>query len=585
MCDGKPLGERNPKWLNDDYVKFIRFAQWRIDRTGEGVLGFITNHGFLDNPTFRGMRQALMQSFHEIHILDLHGNDRKKEIDPATGLKDENVFDIQQGVAIILAVKKKNHTGPSKVFHKDLFGKRAEKDSTARNAAIIGGKYGWLRENTTDSTKWTTVVPLTPNYYFQDVSGAVYDEYSALSQITNILPATVLGYQSHRDAFALSFLDNEARDKYSKLSDPSCDDVMLAKIYDLKENRDWTIADARKLAERQPAENVIGRVAYRAFDFRHAIFSKASMDYPRTEFLSHVWNRKNLVLNTNRQTKVKDWAHAMVTDVPAGAVFLEVKDGCNAFPLYLYPVGGIPQSADPETYRVPNFSEDFLKKLAVALGTKRFLIEGYSSELSGMILKEELLTLPFDPVTGQYHGLPHKVSPEDIFHYIYAILHSPSYRERYKDFLKIDFPRIPLPKGRAVFEALIPLGRKLTALHLLDATAAPELGENRHGFPISGDNTVDEKFGAKKFPSYEQGKVSINQLQHFKDVSPEVWSHIIGGYQPAEKWLKDRRGRTLTTDDLRHYQRMLIAIAETRSTMPAIDSVIESHGGFPGAFV
>lgn len=157
ICDGKPLGERNPKWLNDDYVKFIRFAQWRIDRTGEGVLGFITNHGFLDNPTFRGMRQALMQSFHEIHILDLHGNDRKKEIDPATGLKDENVFDIQQGVAIILALKKKNHTGPCKVFHKDLFGKRAEKQSSARDAAVIGGKYGWLRDNSLKTTRWNNV--------------------------------------------------------------------------------------------------------------------------------------------------------------------------------------------------------------------------------------------------------------------------------------------------------------------------------------------------------------------------------------------------------------------------------------------
>lgn len=225
-----------------------------------------------------------------------------------------------------------------------------------------------------------------------------------------------------------------------------------------------------------------------------------------------------------------------------------------------------------------------LRTPLTALGTQRFLIKDYSTELSGMIGKDQLPPLPFDEKTGQYHGLPHKVSPEDIFHYIYAILHSPTYRKRYKDFLKIDFPRIPLPKGRAVFEALIPLGRKLTALHLLDADTAPELGENRHGFPVSGDNTVDENFGTKKFPSYEEGRVSINQLQYFKDVTPEVWTHTIGGYQPAEKWLKDRRGRTLTTDDLRHYQRMLIAIAETQKTMPEIDSIIEQHGGFPGAF-
>ena len=256
-----------------------------------------------------------------------------------------------------------------------------------------------------------------------------------------------------------------------------------------------------------------------------------------------------------------------------------------AFPIYLYPGLDSAQAADPEAYRVPNFSEDFLKKLAAALGTQRFLIKGYSTELSAMLAEGEKPPLPFDKATGQYHGLPHKVSPENIFHYIYAVLHSPAYRERYKDFLRIDFPRIPLPKGRDVFEALIPLGRKLTALHLLDEAGAPELGKARHGFPKGGSNMVHEDFGTKKFPGFDDGDVWINTDQLFKDVSPEVWTHTIGGYQPAEKWLKDRRGRTLTTDDLRHYQRMLIAIAETQRTMPEIDRVIELHGGFPEAFV
>ena len=245
-----------------------------------------------------------------------------------------------------------------------------------------------------------------------------------------------------------------------------------------------------------------------------------------------------------------------------------------AFPIYLYPGLDSAQAADPEAYRVPNFSEDFLKKLAAALGTQRFLIKGYSTELSAMLAEGEKPPLPFDKATGQYHGLPHKVSPENIFHYIYAVLHSPAYRERYKDFLRIDFPRIPLPKGRDVFEALIPLGRKLTALHLLDEAGAPELGKARHGFPKGGSNMVHEDFGTKKFPGFDDGDVWINTDQLFKDVSPEVWTHTIGGYQPAEKWLKDRRGRTLTTDDLRHYQRMLIAIAETQRTMPEIDRVI-----------
>lgn len=261
------------------------------------------------------------------------------------------------------------------------------------------------------------------------------------------------------------------------------------------------------------------------------------------------------------------------------------RGGVNIFPLLVF------RSELPlrhsETHRTPNFSEDFLKKLATALGTKRHFIEGYTTELTEMLGKGEKPPLPYEAACGlkkQYHGLPKGVSPEDVFHYIYAVLHSPAYRERYKDFLKIDFPRIPLPKGRALFDALVPLGRKLTALHLLDAVAAPELEESRHSFPNSGSSTVHEDFGKKTFPGFEKGQVWLNSEQFFGNVSPEVWSHTIGGYQPAEKWLKDRRGRTLTNDDLRHYRRMLIAIAETQATMPEIDKAIAAHGNFPAAF-
>lgn len=205
-CDGKPLGERNPKMLNDDYVKFIRFSQWRIDRTGEGVLGFITNHGFLDNPTFRGMRQALMQSFSAIHILDLHGNDRKKEIDPETGEKDENVFDIQQGVAIILALKLRNHTGPCKVFHKDLFGKRLVRESTKRDSTIVGGKYGWLWGNTINSSESEEIYPQSDHYLFGKldlVSG------SELLSMKEIMPFDTSGVKTHRDHVAVQFSREE----------------------------------------------------------------------------------------------------------------------------------------------------------------------------------------------------------------------------------------------------------------------------------------------------------------------------------------------------------------------------------------
>ena len=304
----------------------------------------------------------------------------------------------------------------------------------------------------------------------------------------------------------------------------------------------------------------------------------------RYSLMAHSFRKNLSLLTIRRQETGETFNHVWVSDTLSVLHTVAAKEGNFHFPLYRYPVVSNKHVTNPDEYRVPNFSTDFLTKLATALGTKTVIVKDYDPILLSLAAGDKAPPLPYDKKTGQYHGLPHKVSPEDIFHYIYATLHSPAYRESYKDFLKIDFPRIPLPKGRAVFEALIPLGRKLTALHLLDATSAPELGENCHGFPISGDNTVDENFGTKKFPSYEEGRVSINQLQHFKDVSPEVWSHTIGGYQPAEKWLKDRRGRTLTTDDLRHYQRMLIAIAGTQKTMPEIDTAIEVHGGFTSAF-
>ena len=591
MCDGKPLGERK-LWLNDDYVKFIRFAQWRIDRTGEGVLGFITNHGYLDNPTFRGMRQALMQSFHEIHILDLHGNDRKKETDPATGLKDENVFDIQQGVAIILAVKKKNHTGPCKVFHKDLFGKRSEKESGTRDSVIKGGKYRWLWANSLQSSGASEIHPQTPRFYFVPQHNDSDGEYLAYSRLDNAIPFLCAGIITARDAFASDIKLQILIDRLEHFIDESVSEDQIRQLYfkgkgaaQYKDGdtRGWKVPKAREdLRKEGINRSNFRKFIYSPFDFRTVYWSPTVIDWPRTELSPHIAGRANLTLISPKQA-TKEWA-VFVSDTVSRHKACVAYDVNYIFPLYLYPAAGTPQAANPEAYRVPNFSEDFLKKLAAALGTQRFLIKGYSTELSGMIGKDQLPPLPYDPGTGQYHGLPHKVSPEDIFHYIYAILHSPAYRERYKDFLRIDFPRIPLPKGRAVFEALIPLGRKLTALHLLDADAAPELAENRHGFPVSGDNSVDENFGTRKFPGYEKGRVSINPEQYFRDVPPEVWSHTIGGYQPAEKWLKDRRGRTLTTDDLRHYQRMLIAIAETRATMPRIDAVIESHGGFPAAF-
>ena len=170
--DGKPLGEKNPKWLQDDYVKFIRFAQWKIDTAGEGVLGFITNHSYLDNPTFRGMRQSLMQSFDEIYILDLHGNSLKKEKCP-DGSKDENVFDIQQGVAIALFIKKKGIK--KKISHSEVWGLREK-------------KYNWLNKNDITTTRWKTIKPKSEFYLFIPRDERLLETYERYPKVTNIFP-------------------------------------------------------------------------------------------------------------------------------------------------------------------------------------------------------------------------------------------------------------------------------------------------------------------------------------------------------------------------------------------------------------
>lgn len=572
-CDGKPLGERNPKMLNDDYVKFIRFAQWRIDRTGEGILGFITNHGYLDNPTFRGMRQALMQSFSEIHVLDLHGNDRKKEVDPATGEKDENVFDIQQGVAILLAIKKKDHTGPCEVFHAELFGKRAVRDSRKQDAPIIDGKYHWLWSHNVADTNWERLPCDSPRFLFRPLNLSHHSEYSSCLSLTDALPLNSNGCKTHRDEFSISFDIPTLLQRADLLSNKDIDLNDACRRLNLPASSEWQAADARNaLTDKSRVERVTQRYLYRPYDWRFIIYDCAVVDRPRLDVLRHLAKpNSNLALTATRQTR-DNW-DVVVIDSVFDHKAVAAYDTNSAFPLYLYPAEGETDfDAHPTTGRRPNFSEAFLEAFARNLKPKRVLQPGIAVSLS----KDGHI---------QYVGLPKGITPEAIFHYLYAVLHSPGYRTRYAEFLKMDFPRLPMPGSDALFQALSLHGARLCALHLLDAPAAPDLTQMRHGFPISGSSLVEPKF-PKFIPIGDTGKgrVHINDKQFFDAVPESVWEHKIGGYQVAQKWLKDRRDRTLTADDRSHYQRTLIALAETQKEMERIDETIIEHGGWPGAF-
>ena len=574
-CDGQPLGERNPKWLQDDYVKFIRWAQWRIDQTGQGVLAFITNHGYLDNPTFRGMRQSLMATFDEIYLIDLHGNVKKKEIDPATGVQDKNVFDIQQGVAIGIFVKlppdAKRKKKACVVRHADLHGNQRAK------------KYEWLDGHNVENTKWATLKPKSPNYYFYPRDTALEEEYEEGWKITDAMPFCSIGANSHRDSFAISFTAHEAKRHLRDLADPLLPAHKVLEKYGLTESDDWSVTFAREFDLKKVTPS---RCLYRPFDERFMLFGRFAFDRPREE-LNHHFAEENLGLISTRQTKEK--FSVFSTRLPLGQHKIATPyDGSYVSPLYLYRNGKLPdddlfvREEPEEPARRPNLSADFIADFCAKLKVK-FVPDGLG------------------------HPKKREVGPELIFHYAYAVFHSPAYRARYAEFLRTDFPRLPLTSDYELFRELVGLGGQLVDLH------ARGHGEGKGpSFPIKGDNVIEEvryqppsgksEGGRRKsegkgapvggVPSSEfrlptspsPGRVWINDRQHFEPVPPEAWAHPIGGYQPAERWLKDRLGRTLGYDDLTAYARIVHALGETRRLMAEIDTTIASHGGWPGAF-
>src|SRR5437660_1442652 len=424
--DGKPLGERNPKWLNDDYVKFIRFAQWRIEQTGYGILAFITNHGYLDNPTFRGMRQSLMQSFDEIYLLDLHGNSKKKERSP-DGSKDENIFDIQQGVAVGIFVKrqKANHASrAATVRHAHLWGPRYEKAD--REQQRVKSKYNWLAENDITTTDWTKLEPKAPFYLFVPQSIDLHAEYDNGWRIPDIFPLNSVGIATARDDFTISFIAEEI---WKKVNDFISLPVEEARSkYELGEDtRDWQVNLAQQdLRNSGPSRQHLASILYRPFDKRHTYYTGKSRGFhcmPRGELMKHILFEKNIALITSRSIEIgRGWEHIFCTRDIIQHHSVSLKEVNYLFPLYLY--DGIankgtlfdskPQ-AGATSGRYTNFAIPFIKTM------------------------EDKFTMSFIPEGNG--DLQQTFGPEDIFSYMYAIFHSPAYRERYAEVLKIDFPR------------------------------------------------------------------------------------------------------------------------------------------------
>jgi hypothetical protein len=542
QVDGTRLGERNPKWLQDDYVKFTRAGQFLCGQTSLAVFGFITNHGYIDNPTFRGMRQSLLATFCELWVFDLHGNIKKKETAPDGGL-DENVFDIQQGVAIFLATR--GTTAAVGLKQSDLFGTRAD-------------KYATLSKNTVKSLPWREVKPVSPFYVFLPQDEDVRAEYLRCYSIKQAMPVNVLGFQTHRDHFAVAFDRDTIVSRCEALRNSRLKDAEIKTRFELSDNRDWNVHNARR-AIRDDAKwkSHIIRCLYRPFDVRWCYFSTVAMDYPRRELLDHVAEKENLCLLVPRQISFLPWQHTGVSDTVAESCLVSTKteEQNYNFPLYLYPES---DSLALASRKHVNFSEPFLREIAIAFNS---------------------------PQHGP-HGLPQGLMPEDIFYYVYAVLHSLGYRSRYAEFLKIDFPRLPLTGNLALFRALARLGGELVSLHLMES---PNLDQHLTTY-VGPAHPEVEKI------SYSRDTVWLDKLQTrgFRGLPEEVWNFHIGGYQVCEKWLKDRQanggknprpGRQLNEDDINHYQRIVVALHETIRLMGAIDAVINQHGGWPDAFM
>ncbi len=538
--DGKPLGERNPKWLNDDYVKFIRYAHRSIERTRVGILGFVTNHSYMDNPTFRGMRQSLKDTFAEVHLLDLHGNSKKKERTPEGG-KDENVFDIQQGVAVCLYVKSAaGPDAPTQLSHSDLWGER--------DAGPDGGKYGWLADNIVTSTPWAELSPTSPLYLFVPRDETLAREYEDWWGINGIFPVSSVGIITARDKLTIQWSSNEMKRVAANFAELPEDKAR--KDYDLpKDVRDWRVQWAQEDVRSHPnADKQIKPILYRPFDRRYTYYTGQTRGFicmPRPEVMRHMLAGPNLGLISVRQVAEGIFNHALVAKTISDfRTTLSNKGGSYIFPLYTYPTEGQEHLG---MEREPNLGEEFVEALGSSLELE------FISDASG--------------------NLQESFGPNDVFNYIYAVLHSPEYRQRYADFLKSDFPRIPLASDPSVFAALVALGKSLAALHLMESE-----GDEVPAFPVAGDNRVDRVRYAPP------NRVFVNRAQYFESVSPETWEFTIGGYRPAEKWLKDRKGHVLSDYDIDHYRQIIAALAGTGHLMKEIDELIEGHGGWPEAF-
>ena len=530
--------EKNIQPLDDDYIKFIRFAQYQIQKTpkGYGIIGFITNHSYLNGLIHRGMREELLKYFDTLYIMDLHGNSLLKETTPE-GNVDQNVFDIQQGVSILIAVREKSEPDyfstayksrdgvkeMAKVLYYDLWGSRED-------------KYKFLESASLDNVNWIELQPTEPNYFFAPKNLDYEDEYKKELSITDIFPLHAAGSQTRRDNVCVDYDKENLINRFSDIAINTNLEELKQK-YNIKDTEYWSLEKAKLHIQENEIKSKLLLYAYRPFDNRWVYYNPNIIERgdSRKELMGHLLKGNNIALLSCRQQVEPGFYHIFCSEILTERciVSLKSRELTYVFPLYTYP-----NTENDQTNlfieRTPNLSPTFLKTI-----------------------KEKLGKIP---------------TPEKIFYYAYAIFHSPTYRTRYAEFLKIDFPRLPLTSNQKLFHELAIKGEELVNLHLMKSDKLNNLITT---YQTIGDNQVTEVTY-----NSELQRVYINKQSYFTDIPPHIWEFKIGGYQVLDKWLKDRKNanRKLSVEEINHYQKIVIALTDTLRLMQEIDRIIP---GFP----
>jgi len=509
--------ERNIQPLSDDYIKFIRFAHWKMESAEQGIIGIITNNSFIDGMLHRGMREELLKDFDEVYVLNLHGNTRISEKSP-DGSKDENIFDIMQGVGISLFVKNKRSKNKSaKVYYQDLYG--------LRNA-----KQDYMMNNDIESVDWIELSPRSPEFFFKNKDLSLQSEYNKGIKLSEIFKSYSCGVVSSRDNLVVGInkpkLQKQIQDFYSMNKEE------VIANFGLQDRTDWQIQKALDKGEFNQEETL--EYSYRPFDTRYIHYDKNLITRNRFTVM------KQMIGNNVGFCFTRIWSHAFKWSgvyVSGNIADYHLCGGQTYFaPLYLYNGdengnGNGFDFRDPSHNRKANFKKEFAK----------FIREKYET----------------------------KFTPEQILGYIYAILHSPIYRAKYFEFLKIDFPRIPFVDDETNFISLSEIGHELLEHHLCKKTYT-------HSYcKLYGES---DNFKIEEI-KYENEKLWINKERYFSRIPQEIWEYQIGGYQVLDKWLKERKklSEPLTAEDIFHIINMVCAIdytIEKTTTLQNITSEI-----------